>query len=475
MKNKKSSYAIELREILKIHKELLENDFNENRLSANIDELIMHSGDNYLDERALSIKNHLNIDEELRMLLGRLNHSKVNQAYILKYFNSWCIEQRKNDNGNYNFIDLFCGAGGLSLGFIQEGFKVNFACDIEPACVETYRFNHPSLNSKYVVNDDIKKIENNIEEYLRFNSVDLVIGGPPCQGFSIANQQRLIDDPRNKLYKSFVNIVDKTKPKFFVMENVKGMLKVAKQVKEDFENIGYKVSFKVFKAQNFSVPQNRERLVFIGTRTSVNPDDLIKTIIDFNDEVYVLEDAIGDLNKLEASRIKNNTEIINVSNGGVVIEKRPKSKASMYVKKINPGGELEKVVFNHQARYNNDRDIEIFSRLYQGDKSDDHKIKDIMPYTSRNHIFKDKYFKLKSHDICKTITAHMKFDCNMYIHPTEARGLTPREAARVQSYPDDYVFKGSFTKTYMQIGNSVPPLMGRRIAYVIKNILKENI
>ena len=197
--------------------------------------------------------------------------------------------------------------------------------------------------------------------------------------------------------------------------------------------------------------------------------------MDSNDEVYVLEDAIGDLNKLEASRIKNNTEIINASNGGIVIEKRPKSKASMYVKKINQGSELEKVVFNHQARYNNDRDIEIFSRLHQGDKSDDYKIKDIMPYTSRNHIFKDKYFKLKNHDICKTITAHMKFDCNMYIHPTEARGLTPREAARVQSYPDDYLFKGSFTKTYMQIGNSVPPLMGRRIAYVIKNILKENI
>ena len=475
MKNKKSSYAIELREILKIHNELLENDFNENRLSANIDELIMYSGDNYLDERALSIKDHLSIDEELRILLGRLNYSKVNQVYILKYFNSWCIEQRKNDSGNYNFIGLFCGAGGLSLGFIQEGFMVNFACDIEPACVETYRFNHPSLNSNYVVNDDIKKIENNIDEYLRFNSVDLVIGGPPCQGFSIANQQRLIDDPRNKLYKSFVNIVDKTKPKFFVMENVKGMLKVASQVKEDFEKVGYKVAFKVFKAQDFSVPQNRERLIFIGTKTSVNPNDLIKKIMSSNDEAYVLEDAIGDLNKLEASRIKNNTEIINASNGGVVIEKRPKSKASMYVKKINQGSELEKVVFNHQARYNNDRDIEIFSRLHQGDKSDDHKIEDIMPYTSRNHIFKDKYFKLKNHDICKTITAHMKFDCNMYIHPTEARGLTPREAARVQSYPDDYLFKGSFTKTYMQIGNSVPPLMGRRIAYVIKNILKENI
>ena len=93
--------------------------------------------------------------------------------------------------------------------------------------------------------------------------------------------------------------------------------------------------------------------------------------------------------------------------------------------------------------------------------------------TSRNHIFKDKYCKLKESDVSKTITAHMKFDCNMYIHPTQARGLTPREAARIQSYPDDYIFRGAFTKTYMQVGNSVPPLMARGIAKVIKKILQE--
>ena len=126
---------------------------------------------------------------------------------------------------------------------------------------------------------------------------------------------------------------------------------------------------------------------------------------------------------------------------------------------------------NHKARYNNDRDIEIFGRLNQGDKSDDPKIADIMPYANRNHIFKDKYFKLENNKVCKTITAHMKFDCNMYIHPLQARGLTPREAARVQSYPDDYFFRGAYTKTYMQIGNAVPPLLGRAIAKIIKKYL----
>ena len=121
------------------------------------------------------------------------------------------------------------------------------------------------------------------------------------------------------------------------------------------------------------------------------------------------------------------------------------------------------LVFNHKARYNNDRDIEIYGRMIPGDRSDSSRIADIMPYQSRNDIFKDKYFKLIPDRICKTITAHMKFDCNMYIHPSQARGLTPREAARVQSYPDDFFFQGSLTKTYQQIGNSVPPLLAREI------------
>lgn len=143
-----------------------------------------------------------------------------------------------------------------------------------------------------------------------------------------------------------------------------------------------------------------------------------------------------------------------------------------YTRMINQGRKYP-AVLNHKARYNNDRDIEIYSRLNPGDKSTDPKIADIMPYKNRNDIFKDKYFKLEPDKVCKTITAHMRFDCNMYIHPTQARGLTPREAARVQSYPDDYFFRGTYTKTYMQIGNSVPPLLGRAIAVVIKRYIEK--
>jgi len=126
-------------------------------------------------------------------------------------------------------------------------------------------------------------------------------------------------------------------------------------------------------------------------------------------------------------------------------------------------------VFNHKNRYNNDRDIEIYGKLPQGKNSLHPSIVDIMPYGSRNHMFKDKYFKLDEDKVCKTITSHMKFDCNMYIHPTQSRGLSPREAARVQTFPDDFLLRGSQNKWYAQIGNAVPVKLAEEIG---KQIIK---
>ena len=471
--NKYKGDIREIKEIIRIIAERSQNEYSEEKAIENFNKLCQDSEDIYIKERSKEYIKNLKNDEEFRKNLGYLDLNISEEALsVEKYFNSCCNENRKNCFHEFNFIDLFCGAGGLSLGFVQEGIGVNLACDFEEACIETYKFNHTDVDSRYIVHADIKEIENNIVESLKYKKVDIVIGGPPCQGFSMANRQRIIDDPRNKLYKSYVNIVRQTKPKFFVMENVKGMLKVSDQVKYDFEKIDYKVEYKVLNARDYGVPQNRERLIFIGTRLDIDVSKIFKEIESIKHEQYVLDDAIRDLKKLEASRIKNNTNIINDENGGIVIKTVCEKTPSTYVKMINNKEKYNNIVtFNHQARYNNDRDIEIYSRLYEGDKSDDYKIADIMPYKSRSHIFKDKYYKLKRNDICKTITAHMKFDCNMYIHPTQARGLTPREAARVQSYPDNYIFKGTFTKTYMQVGNSVPPLLGRAIAKVIKKYL----
>ena len=248
--------------------------------------------------------------------------------------------------------------------------------------------------------------------------------------------------------------------------------RVKEQIIQDFNRIGYSAKAHILNAKDFGIPQNRERVIFIGNRIGIDNESVFEKIFTMgrNKPSAVLNDAISDLPSLEAKRIPNQTEREDALSGYTFSRLR-KTKQSDYVKLIN-SGRHQSILFNHKARYNNERDIDIFGRLNPGDNSADPKIADIMPYKRRERIFKDKYFKLEPDKPCKTITAHMKFDCNMYIHPTQARGLTPREAARVQSYPDDYFFRGAYTKTYMQIGNSVPPLLGRAIASVVKKYME---
>lgn len=432
----------------------------------------------YLAERATKIQEEAVKSERMRNALSRISpicsNDKTNcrECPVSKYCNSYIAFVRNNKNFRHNMVDLFCGAGGLSLGFTQEDFYTVLANDIEECCVDTYAHNHPETPRDHIVLGDIRLVTDHLEQLVGGEEIDVVVGGPPCQGFSMANRQRLIDDPRNHLYKSYVEIVSRVKPKFFVMENVRGMLSVANQVREDFEKIGYSVSYYVLNAKDFGVPQNRERLIYIGNRIGVNNEELFAELRDTanNSKEYLLRDAIYGLKPLQASRTKNSTDLENDKIGRVI--DKTEHETNEYIELINGGRKVD-YVFNHKARFNNDRDIEIFGRLNQGDRSDDSKIADIMPYARRNGIFKDKYYKLEEDKVCKTITAHMKFDCNMYIHPTQARGLSPREAARVQSYPDDYFFRGAYTKTYMQIGNSVPPLLGRAIAKVIRRRLEE--
>lgn len=429
--------------------------------------------DDYLMERAKCLQSEIvegkaSYDGLTKVYDNYCKDSSCEECPLNKYCNTYIKAKRDGiDREAPVLVDLFCGAGGLSLGFTQEGFITSLANDIEPCCIDTYSHNHPETPREFIVQGDISEKVEDIREMLRFKDVDVIIGGPPCQGFSMANRQRLIDDPRNYLYKNYVRAVELIRPSFFIMENVKGMLSVAAQVVEDFERIGYTVSYKVLNAKDYGVPQNRERLIYIGNRLGINNAEVFDAIEAASESIpqRVLKDALYGLRALEASREKNNTESNTVKNGGKI--QLSTGQKNEYIECINQGRDCL-LTFNHKARYNNDRDIEIFGRLDQGNRSDDPKIADIMPYARRNGIFKDKYFKLENDKICKTITAHMKFDCNMYIHPTQARGLTPREAARVQSYPDDYFFRGAYTKTYMQIGNSVPPLLGRAIASQIK-------
>lgn len=367
-------------------------------------------------------------------------------------------------------VDLFCGCGGLSLGFENAGFKVVFANDIDSICLETYKKNF-NISNDCVFCGDIRELNKDYSLIKTdITNLDLVCGGPPCQGFSMANRQRVIDDPRNFLYKEYLLFLKHTKPKFFVIENVKGMLNKIDEILDDIKHyLGseYNVSYKLFNVKNFGVPQSRERLIIIGNRMGISSNQIIENIIKRSSTIknHVLFDAIGDLPELKPNRNKNSNKL---ENDDVGYFSRPfQYLETEYFEFVNDGRRIA-FLYNHKNRFNNDRDIEIYSRLPQGANSLHESIADIMPYKSRNDIFKDKYFKLEYDKVCKTITSHMKFDCNMYIHPTQARGLSPREAARVQTFPDDFVFYGSQNNWYKQIGNAVPvkfaQIIGEEIA-----------
>lgn len=282
--------------------------------------------------------------------------------------------------------------------------------------------------------------------------------------------------------------VEKIAPKFVVMENVKGMLKVANQVVEDYQNLRiekdghiytYKVNYQILNSQNFSVAQSRERLIYIAIRNDVMDEKNITPEMIFEqinasckeNKIYILQDALDDIKPLEAPRIKNMNEVDSDVTGKKIDVNMYEECKNEYLDLINMGRDIP-YLYNHKARYLSDVNYEIYKRLNPGDDATDEKIADIMPYAHRNHCFKDKYYKLYADRPCRTITAHLRMDCHSHIHPSQIRALTPREAARVQSFPDDYLFWGAYLKTYMQIGNAVPPMMARGIAAVIKMYLE---
>lgn len=382
-----------------------------------------------------------------------------------------------------NMADFFAGAGGLSLGFSQSGYRVCFANDFQDVCVNTYRYNHPEVPSNKVLCADIRKIVDNIQDYITDN-VDIVVGGPPCQGFSSANQQRIIDDPRNELYKYYLKAVQKLAPKFVVMENVKGMLSVAEQVVEDYKSIvaekdgkeySYDIKYELLNSADFGVAQSRERLIYIAIRNDVMQDKGIKPSDIFteikesckNNRVVTLAEALSFIKPLDAPRVKNTNEIDDEKTGKKVDVNTYSGHDNAYLKAINQGREIP-LVFNHKARYVNDINYDIYRILNPGEDAADEKIADIMPYKHRLHCFKDKYYKLIPDRPSRTITAHLRMDCHSHIHPSQIRAITPREAARCQSFPDDYMFLGAYLKTYMEIGNAVPVLMAKQIAEIIK-------
>lgn len=373
----------------------------------------------------------------------------------------------------YKIVDLFAGCGGLSLGLEQAGFTPWFVNEIMEQFCNTYKVNHNLSDDHYYIGD-IAELNSNIDKYAKYlEDITLVCGGPPCQGFSMANRQRLLDDPRNNLYKQYLIFLKNVRPKFFIMENVKGMLNKKDEIINDFVTyLGteYQFDYAVLKAQDFGVPQNRERFILIGNRVGINPTEIFEEIYKHKREPFVLRDALVGLPHLESKKEKGAKGIESIESG--YTEREFVYEQNDFYHFINDGRQIDRL-YNHKNRYNNERDIEIFRRLPQGANSLHESISDIMPYKRRNSIFKDKYFKLDETQICKTITSHMKYDCNMYIHPWEARGLSPREAARIQTFPDDFILTGSQNMWYAQVGNAVPVKLAKAIGLGIMKFLNE--
>ena len=351
---------------------------------------------------------YLDHKEAFGGLLDKLSNSKRRDLQIAE-----------QNNNKPTIVDFFAGAGGLSCGFVQAGFKVCFANDFEDVCVRTYRFNHPELPSEKVVKGDIRHIVDNINDYIN-QDVDVVIGGPPCQGFSSANQQRIIDDPRNELYKYYIKAVSKILPKFVVMENVKGMLTVAEQVVEDYGNINeerngntysYSVAYKLLNSADFAVAQSRERLIYIAIRNDViqekgiTPQQIFAEIELANNgnNRYLLRDALEAIKSLDAPRIKNMNEVDDEKTGKKIDINKYNGNENGYLRLIN-NNRIIPILYNHKARYVNEINYDIYRLLDQGDDASDPKIAGIMPYTNRLHCFKDKYYKLIADKPSRTIT-----------------------------------------------------------------------
>jgi DNA (cytosine-5)-methyltransferase 1 len=374
-------------------------------------------------------------------------------------------------------LDLFAGAGGFSLGFHLAGFKTIAAIDHDLHAVETLTANF-SHNGILALQRDLSKyLPENLEGDLKENGVDpnfdVIIGGPPCQGWSSVGRGKLrslrlldgngshLKDPRNKLYKRFISFVSAFKPKVAIMENVPGMLShdgrnVAEGVAESIESIGYEVSWKRLISSHYGVPQERQRLIFVGVRKDQN---VRFEFPDWKDEkgkrVYPLvtvREAIGDL-----------PTIRNGANLWIRPYGKP-GKTTRYSRLMREKMSTQ-TVFDHVCRNQNADDVEAFGLLRQGGIYRDLP-KRLKRY--RDDIFDDKYKKLYWDKPSWTVTAHLGKDCYTHIHPSQARTISIREAARLQSFPDSFYFAGNMGTKFRLIGNAVPPLMAKFIAAAVK-------
>ena len=437
-------------------------------------------------------------------------------------------------------IDLFSGAGGLTEGFLSEGYKFvahvekeYWACETLKTRIMYYYLkerndlemynnylissnsykdiekNRESVFAKYpqlksilektvlnkkfgdVTKDksatDIKDIFKLIDismKYLKEKKVDIIIGGPPCQAYSIIGRSRMKEkvkeDERNYLFYYYRDIVKKYKPEMFIFENVPGIFtaqngKIFDEISKEFNKIGYKLKVgnkekreeNLQEAINYSVYQTRKRVILFGVRKDLNYDypNFVKYAEKFNEEINT-KNAISDLNKLKDGE-GYDRKIVKYKNP-------PQSRYEEYLRRDSIG------ILNHRARKLNDRDREIYKLAIKKANKNEKLYYNELPESLKTHknenSFSDRFKVHGMYEIPHTIVAHISKDGHYNIHPDikQCRSLTVREAARIQSFPDNFLFEGPRTAQYVQVGNAVPPLLSKAIARALKSIKNGN-
>lgn len=344
-------------------------------------------------------------------------------------------------------VDLFAGAGGLSLGAEMAGIDVRIAVENDVYAAQTYRLNHPQTN---VIADDIKNIDK-----IYLNNEDNVIvlfGGPPCQGFSTSNQKtRNKNNPKNWLFKEFIRLADSLKPEWIVFENVRGIVETekgyfAELISSEIGKLGYTCSTMVLCASDYGVPQTRSRFFLIGSLSGKKVKKPNRVA-----DVVTVDDAISDLPELENGA---NIDILNYKENDL-------NKLSSYAKLLR-GGLLQ--CSGHLVTRNAPKIIQRYSYVPQGGNWEDIPDSLMDNYKDKSRCHTGIYKRLSAGTPAITVGNYRK---SMLIHPWKNRGLSVREAARLQSFPDYYRFCGSIGFQQQQVGNAVPPYLAKVVFQAI--------
>ncbi len=356
-------------------------------------------------------------------------------------------------------IDLFCGAGGLSEGFRQAGVHVLAGQDIEAVFGETFEETHPEARFVHGAIQDVKAETLLDASGLKPGELDVLIGGPPCQGYSVYNHQRGVDDPRAGLFLEYLRIVEALQPRWLVMENVTGITSIAnggivREIQSGMRRLGYRVDMKMLKAEEYGVPQERRRVFFIATREETSPILFPSPSHGPELEAFVtVWDAISDLPKLE---------------NGQILDHAKYGKVPQCAYQALLRGD-RRFVENHSAPKLGPVNIERMQHIPQGGSWRDIPF-DLLPQGMKKAKRSDhtkRYGRPAKADLACTILTKCDVHWGAYIHPTQDRSFTVREAARLQSFPDFFTFSGSRTEQFIQVGNAVPPLLGKAVAQSI--------